>query len=352
MKKIFIYIPIVAAALTIMTACGGKTTESETTATLAQETKYPVRTEKLAATEIVRDLSYTANLVAFKEVHFAPATPGRINKIHVDINSRVKKGQVLVEMDQTQLNQAASQYANAEYNFLRIDTLHNLGSISEQQYEQAKTQYEVAKTTYENLKENTTLESPVDGIITGKYFEDGELYLGSPNAATGKAAVVSVMQINPLKANVSVSQQYYNIVKKGMNAELTLDIYGDEVFTGTVNKIYPTINPATRTFDVEILIQNENEKLRPGMFAKININLEEIEALVVPSIAVLKEAGTNTRYVFINKKGVAKRVNVTLGKRFDDRVEIIANGIKSGDELVVEGQARLLNGVELEVKNN
>lgn len=309
----------------------------------------PVNVQSIRVMNIERPLDYTANLIPFEEINFAPASPGRIKKIYVEIGDRVKKGQLLVEMDKTQLSQAAVQYQTAKTTFERVDTLYQLGSISEQQYDQTKTQYEVAKSSYEFLSENTTMIAPINGIVTGKYFEDGELYSGAPNTMAGKAAVLTLMQIHPMKAVVSISQTYFLKVKEGMEATITCDIFPDEVFTGSIYKVYPTIDQATRSFKTEILISNPRQKLRPGMFGKIEINLGMAKALVVPAIAVLKQEGTNNRYVFLNENGTAKRVDVTPGRRFDDLIEITGEGIEEGAELVVEGQANLLNGTKVRV---
>ena len=216
-------------------------------------------------------------------------------------------------------NQAMIQLENAKYNFEKIDTLYQLGSIPEQQYKQTKTQYELARANVEFLKENTTLVSPINGIVSGKYYENGEMYSGAPNTQAGKAAVLSLMQINPLKAIVNISQTYYPDIKKGMQATISTDIYPGKVFYGKVLKIHPTINSNTRTFQVEISVKNNSEILRPGMFTNIQMELKDEEVLVVPAIAVLKQEGTNKRYIFINENGLAKQMEVKLGKRIDDK---------------------------------
>lgn len=310
----------------------------------------PVKIEKIQGRSITRTLEYSANLTAFKEIHYAPASPGRIEKINVEVGDRVRKGLVLVEIDKTQLYSAQTQLESAKDSYQRIKTLYEQGSIAEQQYEQTKTQYELARQNVEFLLENTTLASPVNGIITGKYYENGELFSGAPNTQAGKAAVLSLMQINPLKAMVSISQSHYEDVKAGMKANVTTDVIKDEIFEGKITNVYPTIDPMTRTFKTEIIIENPQEKLRPGMSATIQLMLSESDAIVVPAISVLKQSGTNTRYVFVYEKGLARRIEVLPGKRFDDMVEIISPEIREGMELIVEGQARLIDGSEIEIK--
>ncbi len=330
-------------------SCNQAKLEDGNTQKEIQEKVYTVKVQQVQERSIARNLDYTANLVAFKEVNYAPSSPGRIEAIHVEVGDRIKKGQLLVEMDKTQLQQALTQLENAESNFRRVDTLYQLGSISEQQYEQTMTQYEVAKSNVKFLKENTTLESPLTGIVTGKYYESKEMYSGAPNTQAGKAAVLTLMQIQPLKARVSVAQKYFPNIKEGMNVSIKSDIYPEQKFEGEIFRVYPTINPNTRTFNLEIMIDNKSETLRPGMFAGISIELDKLKAWVVPAIAVLKEEGTNNRYVFVNDNGKADKIMVETGKRFDEMVELRTNRINKGDELIVTGQAKLLDGAKLKI---
>jgi RND family efflux transporter MFP subunit len=199
------------------------------------------------------------------------------------------------------------------------------------------------------MEQNTLLKSPFAGVVTGKYFENGEMYSGAPTTQTGRSAVVTVMQINPLKVNVNISEQYYPLIKRGMKAEIKADVYAGEVFTGTIFRIAPTVSAGTRSFVAELELPNRNGMLKPGMFARVAMNLGEVETFVVPANTVLVQEGTNIRFVFIEKNNVAERVEVTLGKRFDDQLEIISDNLKAGDMIVTEGQARLISGDKLEI---
>lgn len=311
---------------------------------------YPVRVIAIDSSSITRTLEYTANLAAYKEIHFAPATPGRIDNIKVEVGSRVGKGQVLVEMDKTQLATAKTQLESARDSYNRIKSLYDQGSIAEQQYEQTKTQFELAQQNVDYLMENTTLKSPINGIVTGKYFENGEMFSGAPNTQAGKAAIISLMQISPLKAIVNISQAHFNYVREGMKADITADLLKGEVFEGKVTRVYPTINTMTRTFQTEITVGNADEILRPGMFSRIKLFVDEDKAFLVPSIAVLKQPGTNNRHIFISQNGIARMIGVDIGKRVNDQVEIISGELAEGMELIVEGQARLIDGSEIEIK--
>lgn len=292
---------------------------------------------------------YTATLKAYEEVHLVPAAPGRIERIYVEVGDRVQKGDMLVQMDQTQLQQAIIQLKNLETDYKRLDTLQKVGSVTRQQFDQISTQYEIARTNVEFLRENTRLVAPFSGVISGKYFENGEMYSGAPNTASGKAAILSVVQISPLKAFLNIPESLYPLVQEGMATPVRSDIYPGETFSGTIIRKYPTIDASTHSFQVEIRITNPGEKLRPGMFARVGLELGETRALVVPALAVLKMQGSNERYVFLSEDGKARRVSVTIGQRFDDQVEIISEALKEGDQLIVAGQARLVDQVPVEI---
>ena len=309
----------------------------------------PVKTMVLAKTEIARTIDYTATIIPFEEVNMAPSTPGRIDKIYVEVGDKVKKGDKLFLMDRTQLFQLDLQLSNLQKDLDRIDTLLRTGSAKQQQYDQMKTQYDVTKTNVDFMRVNTLLKSPFYGVVTGKYFEDGEMYSGSPTTQSGRSAVVTVMQVNPLKVNVNISEQYYPLIKLGMKAEITADVYKDEKFTGTVYRISPTINSGSRSFITELELPNSSDKLKPGMFVRVAMDLGEVETFVVPANTVLIQEGTNIRFLFLMKNNIAERIEVQLGKRFDDQVEIISESIKEGDMLITEGQSRLINGDKTEL---
>lgn len=335
----------------IISACSSKkeAATSENAATATETTAKPVKVLTLAKSRISRTIDYTATILPFEEVNMAPSVPGRIDKIYVEEGDRVNKGQELFLMDRTQLYQLKLQLSSLEKDLTRLDTLLRTGSAKQQAYDQMKTQYDVLKTNVEFMEDNTLLRAPFSGVITGKYFENGEMYSGTPTTQSGRSAIVTLMQVNPLKINVAVSEQYYPLVKLGMKANIAADVYANELFTGRVFRISPTINSVSRSFLAELELPNRNNLLKPGMFVRISMNLGEVETFVVPANTVLIQEGTNIRFVFVEKDNIAERIEVNLGKRFDDQLEIISDNLKEGDLLVTEGQARLINGDKIEI---
>lgn len=311
------------------------------------ETEIPlIKTMVIEKKNIDRTVTYSANIMAYEENHLAPAAAGRVDKILVDVGDVVTKGQTLVLLDRTNYNQTKIQFEKLKIDLLRMDSLYKVGGVSKQQYEQVKVQYDVTKNTLDFLEENTTLKSPINGVITGKYLNDGELFAMSPVPSIGKPAIISIMNLNSVKLLVAIPEAYFPSVKRGMESIITLDIYPNKEFKGKIDKIYPTIDNMTKTFTVEIVIPNPNQLLRPGMFAKAELNLGKVESMLVPSYAVLKQTGSNERYVFVYQNGTAVRRVVQIGVILDDMLEVVS-GLNVNDELIFQGHTSLLDGMKV-----
>ncbi len=348
MNKILNFSILAIAAITL--SCSGSKGEDGKTGPGTTEKVEMVKVATLEVKQVARSVEYPATLLAFEELHMAPASPGRIDAIKVEVGSRVNKGDLIVQMDRTQLHQAEIQLKNLEIDFKRFDTLQKVGSVPQQQYDQMQSQLEIARSNVNFLKDNTQLRAPFSGVISGKYFEAGEMYSGAPLPQIGKAAIVSLVQIEKLKAIVPVSEVYFPMIKKGMETSVKSDLYRDKSIMGKIFNIYPTIDATSRTFNIEIQIDNREGLLRPGMFNRITINFDQVEAMLLPSIAILKMQGSNERYLFVEKDGVAHRVGVTLGSRYDDLVEVNSEGLKEGDRIIISGQGRLLDGVKVKIE--
>ncbi len=338
---------LISIILFLVSCSSEQTTES--TAEVVVEKAKAVRIQTLSEKEIIRDVEYSANLIANEEVYLAPSTPGRIINVNAEVGDRVKKGANLIQMDPTQYNTTKIQLQSLEKDMSRLDTLLKYDGVSQQDYDQMKTQVEVTKSNLDLLATNTVIKAPFSGVITAKYFENNEIFGGAPNTQAGKAAILVIQQINPIKAIIGISEKYFPIVKEGMKINLTTDIYPDVVFSGKISLIHPTINTATKTFNAEIQIPNNDSKLRPGMYSKVNFEIAKEKAIVVPAISVLQQMGTNNRYIYLYKDGVAERVDVIVGKRFNDQIEIISDKLTIGDNLIISGHANIENGAKVKL---
>lgn len=320
------------AALTLLTAgCRSKKgaeTEKDTATLVSVET---------AKTSMVPQIvELTGTILPYQQNTISSSMPGRIENILVDVGSRVRTGQALVKMDGTQYRQTTIQLAQLELDYKRMEAVYQANGISKQQLDAQLAQVEIARETAKNLLENIDLLSPLNGVVTARNFDPGDLY----NGAVG---ILTVMQIDRLKVEVNVNEQLFTSVKIGMPAEIRLDLYPDGVFEGKVSLIHPAVDAATRTFTVEITIENRNLLLRPGMFSRVTLNFGEQERVMLPDIALQKQMGSNERYVFVIEDGIARRRTVQVGRQIDAYIEVIS-GVNAGDEIAVAGMSRLLEG--------
>ncbi len=325
-----------------MVACGGKGGDKAATTTAKEAEKVKVQT--LESERIAKTLELSSTLEGYETMNIAPSLTGHIEHIYVEVGSRVQKGSMLVRMDQTQLNTTRINLASTKTEFERVSALKQSGSISQQVYDQTKAGYDQLAENEKFLEQNTFVKAQFAGVISAKYYEDGEMYAGQP--------ILTLTQISRLKAIINIPETYFPMVKQGMKVEIESDIYPGEVFPATIEIVYPTIDAASHTFQAKLNIPNASEKIRPGMYVRTRLAVGEVDAIVVPYQSVLKLTGSNDRYVFVADGNTARRVAVTLGQRFDDRIEIIpveAGAMKAGDRLVVTGQARLVDGATLEI---
>ncbi len=334
MKRI-LYVWVLAAAF-IVAACGGKQQQQ-----VMEQRAQLVETAPLAMSDISRELEFSTTLQGWQTLNVSPSLTGKIEHIYVEVGTSVGAGANLVRMDQNQYTTTKLTYTNLGVEMERMESLRESGAVSQQVYDQTRLSYEQTKETLEFLEKNTYVKAPFAGVISAKNYEDGELYSGQP--------ILVLTQIYTLKALIAIPESYYPNVKKGMAVTLTSEIYPGETFPATIDIVYPTVDPASHTFQARLRIPNSGLKLRPGMYVRTKMSLGMARAMVVPYQAVLKLTGSNDRYVFLDDGGVAKRVFVTLGQRFDENIEIISDELHEGDRLVVVGQAKLVDGSKLNV---
>ena len=339
-----IKITTIALAFLGLAACGGNKQDDKKSATTTKKEAEKVQVLTLQSERIAKTLELSTTLEGYETMNISPSITGHIEHIYVQVGSRVQKGSMLVRMDQTQLNTTRINLASTKTELDRVTALKASGSVSEQVYDQTKAGYDQLVESEKFLNQNTFVKAQFAGVISAKNFEDGEMYAGQP--------ILTLTQISRLKAIINIPETYFPLVKQGMKVDIASDIYPGQTFPATIEIVYPTIDPASHTFQAKLNIPNSSEKIRPGMYVRATLAIGEIDAIVVPYQSVLKLTGSNDRYVFVADGNTARRVAVTMGQRFDDRIEIIPvepGALKAGDRLVVTGQARLVDGDNLEI---
>jgi len=351
-------------ATVCMTSCKDKDKDA------AAEQKVQVKVAKAVSQMVPQTEVYSATVESDVKNNIAPNQGLRIKSILVEVGDFVSRGQVVAYLDattETQLSmnvksqEASLKSVQAQYENQKVETgrsaeLYRMGGISKSEYDAAQLQLKVAEMNLEAAKaqvnavktqvsqssENNKLVSPVSGVVTARNYDNGDMYMA------GGQPVLTVEQTNPVKLKINVSENYYKLVQKGMDVDVTLDAYEGEKFYGTVTIVYPTIDQSTHTFPVEVTITNSDQKVRPGMFARATVNFGDVKRVLVPDEALVKQIGAGDRYVYVCKNGKVSYNKVELGKHLGGQYEIVS-GVNAGDEVVVAGQTRLANGKEVEV---
>lgn len=314
-----------------------KATEEQSADTIRLVEVAPAEMRALNLSE-----EFTAQLEAKVVNNITAQAGGRLKQLLVKVGDRVGAGQAVARMEATQASQAQIQLADAKTNFARMDELYKVGGVSKAQWEQAKSAVDQAKLAYGNAAENTVLRSPISGFVTAKNYDNGDM-------TSPQLPVVVIQQIAPVKAVIGVSEQYYSYLKKGAAATLSVDALGEETFSGIVTNIFPTLDPVTHTVSTEIEVSNKDLKLRPGMYARVHLDFGTKEVLTVPDKAIVRQAGSGARYVYVFSGGKAVYRAVELGQQQGDLYEVVS-GLNAGDQVIISAPSNLKNGLSVKLR--
>ena len=330
---------IVPACFVLLCGCSSKEESSKSS---VKEEVPVIDVEVVSSRPVTHSRAYTANVEAFNVNNIAPSIANRIKEIKVDVGDCVAKGQELVILDNANADQLRVnlEYTESEYN--RAVELLNIGSGTQRAVDQLKAQLEAQRVQYRNTLENTKLVSPISGVVTARNYDPGDMCGGQP--------ILTIGQISPaVKLIINVNETDLSVVKNGMSVDVEFDAFAGEKFSGRVSRISPAVDVLTRTFPVEVTVNNQSGKIRPGMFARVNFDLGTVDNVVVPDRAVMKQSGSAVKYVYRYSNGKVEFRRVELGQRLDDSYELLS-GIEDGDTVVIAGQAVLTDGVSAEIK--
>ncbi len=328
-----------ALALAALTSCGAKQQKTTETTTVQ---KVAAKSSVAVSEVITIDEIYSSEIRPYKEIMVTPAASGvRVVDILVEVGDKVKEGQLVATLDPTQYNQQMTSLKNLRADCERLKSVYEAGGISKQTLDQAMTNLMIQEEIASNLKTNIEVLSPISGVVTARNTEAGNLFVAQP--------IINVMQMDRLKVLADIPEVYFPDVTIGMPVEIMTEVYPGEVFEGKVSLIAPSISSDTRTFSVEVTVPNSSERLRPGMFARAKFSMSSKDGILIPDVAVQKQSGTDDRFVYINKNGVAERRSVSLGRLVGSQYDILS-GVEAGDEIITTSFSRISNGTAIQVQ--
>lgn len=352
MKKTIIYL-VVAVALIAIVVIRLKTNKETTVNRVYQydkEQAINVQAITLKLERVKNDISYTGTFEPNKETRISADIQGKINSVLVDVGSAVRKGQALIQLDnsllQLQLQTIEIQIEGLDADVKRYTVLANADAIQGVQLEKTELALKSAKVQKATLMEQikkTTITAPFSGIVTAKLTEEGAF------AAPG-IPLLQITDISSLKFTVNVPEQKLSQFETNQIFSLSADAYPETVLSGKVIMTGSKANMGN-SFPVQFSVTNTTDlKIKSGMFGKVlptaieMKNDGEEKLIIIPASAIV---GTNIQpQVYLVKNGKAILQNITTSKRFQNKVQV-SSGLTEGDVIITNGFINLYNGANV-----
>ncbi|ABR46592.1 efflux transporter, RND family, MFP subunit [Alkaliphilus metalliredigens QYMF] len=376
---------ILLISLLILTGCTAEHIEEE------KEVVKKVYTKTIEASAYSNDLTLSGNVVPTQMVKLSFKIPGVVSNVLVNEGDVVKEGQPIATMEQgdylirvkasqaeleaarlqieteipAKTNQAKAQYELTKIKYDRVKALFEQGAVSQSQLDEISTKLIVDENTYNqavDAKEvaetklqmaeasldlananisDTTIYSPIDGVILQKIVASGE-------TTSGGHPIVVIGEVNKVWAEIGVSDEYINALRIGQKSDVY--IYGiDKTVEGIIDEIAFLADTKTRTFPVKILLNNPNGELKPGMITKVNLNLSNKEKMLIPLSSVLQLSTGSAVYVYSEETQTVSMRMIETGEIVKDKIEVI-EGLELDEKIVIEGQFLLREGEQVVVE--
>lgn len=359
--RLYLIILFTPIFIVFLTHCGSKGT-----ANAAKEKEvFPVQVTRVVQGNVECRIAYLGNLEACKEIEVYSTIPTRVTELKVDVNSWVNEGDLLAVVDNVKVRQgvlqaeaglksAQAQFENIDTEWKRIQKLYKENAVSKSQYDIVKSQRNAAKAAVNQMQaalksakeqyNDSFIKAPISGFVSMRNYYSGD-------QTNPQIPIFTIVQMDTIKIKIDIVEAQISQVKAGMKAYIQVDTYPGEIFVGKVNKVYPTINPMTRTIPCEIVIDNSDLRLKPGGFARVEIVTDEHNnVLIIPKHSIIEKTSLeylggeirNTRinienFVFVVQDSIALMQRIQTGLVSDNKVEVLA-GLSLGDTIITIGQ--------------
>lgn len=375
---------IVFVGLAIVVTAGWALTakDNNVPAQAEEEQVTSVKAEKVVKGDVATTIKISGKVAASKEVSVVSKIGGKVTQLKVQVGQRVKQGDLLVLLDgidiQAQINlheasvaltqagqqQAEIAYQEAEINLERMQVLYDQGAISKKQLEDAENAYARAAASYNpdsgstqtaaqlrqaqaqldaakiNLA-NTRITAPIDGIVASVNIESGEM-------ANPSAPLLTIVDTDQMIVEGNLAESEVNFAKIGEKVKVYVSSASDESFVGVMENVSPIASSTTKAYPIRVRIENNNQLLKGGMTAEVDMTAEaKEEVIVLPKEAVLDKG--EKFVVFVVENNIAQERIVNIGLTTDAKAEIL-KGLEVGEQVVVSGQQYLSEGVKVKLE--
>lgn len=346
-----------------------------------------------------RGITASGKLEALASASLVSKISGRVAKITVDVGSRVKAGDLLVSLDagelaaavqlaeanlnksknsdlpslqnvaRTTLDTTGVTFKNAEADYSRTKTLLAGGAVSQQSFDQVEKAYLMAKSAYESARKNmeivnkgtvpetirlyeaqlaqaranhanSIINSPIDGVVTARYINPGEL-AGTSNP------VLAVVNLDKVVVRVDVDESIINSLREGSQVEVGVAAVSGKPYTGTITNIALAAGPTTKAYQVKIQIPNTDHLLKPGMYAEVTLDGGQGEGISLPREAVMMTGDRAT--VWLVTDGTAGKRQVKTSP-LDGKNVLVTSGLNDGDKVIISSLESLSDGTRVTPK--
>ena len=339
------YLPVLLSALAAA-ACGVGDKDADGD---ADTPPVPVEIATTERGAIAAVYSGTTVLEADEEAAVLAKVSGEVIELRVEEGDRVQPGQVLAVLDgdrlRLEMQRSLAELRRLEQDYKRNIELHEKGLVSAGAFENLKYELEALEAAHELATLElgyTQIRAPIGGVISQRFIKVG-------NTLSVNQQTFHLTDLDPLLAHLHVPEREYRQLEPGQKAVVEVDALAGRRFPARVERISPTVDPATGTFKVTIEVDDPDEQLKPGMFSRVSVVYDTHgDALLIPRVALVDD--DSSAAVFVVEDGVARRTEVRTGFVDGGRVEVV-EGLDSGDQVVIIGQNGLRDGARVDVVN-
>ena len=342
---------IIAGFILIFSACNNNDAVDVNSSN--KDNKIPVKVEKIKTTAFTHYIETSGNVEAVDWAFISPQINGQVLNVNVEEGDKVKKGQVLVELNDAILKnniaELQAQLDLAVTTYKKQKALYEQNIVSEMAFLQAKTQKEALEKKLAVLNEQldyTKVKAPFDGVVENIQIKTGEI------AAPGRQ-LMQLVNMDQMKIKADISEKYIAKIHQGDTVSVIFDNIPVEPLKCKIYRISNVINPNNRTFSIEIRLKNMRNLIKPNMTARLKItDYANDNAIVIPTIVVKKDFSKEFVFTAVkSRKGyVAKKVFVTTGMTYNGNTEI-TSGLNEGDLLIIEGYNEVADKSPIKILN-
>ncbi|MEL0082581.1 MAG: efflux RND transporter periplasmic adaptor subunit [Gammaproteobacteria bacterium] len=331
-------VPALLLAALLLNSCG----QQEQVAPTPGSRPMPVALQPAQTETVIERVPAVGSLMANESVVVRAEIPGLIESIGFDEGSEVEAGAALVQLNADEqralVEQTRATVELARLSFDRATDLHRKSMMSRQEYDEAQARLKESRAAlrrHQAVLAKTTLLAPFSGTVGLRHVSPGALVQPAQD-------LVNLEDIDPIKAEFKLSERFAPAIAVGQQVEIEVDALPDQSFIGEIYAIDPRLDPRTRAFSLRARLDNAEGRLRPGMFARVNLVADRREnAITVPEEAIWPRGDQAAVYRVVDGKAVFTAVE--LGVRFDGKVEVI-KGLDADEVIVTSGHMKIRDG--------